>query len=143
MPLDHTNKIRELVGDSVLVVDPIEDRCLVNMLEHGQQVIFTGDNPIFDTATNQPMRGYIEAALAGHADEATRLFNELHAARDVRQRWIQDRWKSTQLIPIAVIKHWTAELGMTGGPTPSPLPSLSQDEADDLQSELVTVGLVS
>jgi 4-hydroxy-tetrahydrodipicolinate synthase len=143
MPLDHTNKIRDLVGDSVLVVDPIEDRCLVNMVEHGQQVIFTGDNPIFDTPTNQPMRGYIDAALAGRADEATRLFNELDAARDVRQRWLQDRWKSTQLIPIAVIKQWTAELGMTGGPTPSPLPSLTPDEVAELHAELVAVGLVS
>ena len=143
MPLDHTNKVRELVGDSVLVVDPIEDRCLVNMLEYGQQVIFTGDSPMFDSAADQPMRRYIDAALAGRADEATRVFEALEPVRDLHRRWVQDRWRSSQLIPIAVIKYWTSQLGMTGGPTPSPLPSMTAEEMDELHSELVFVGLVS
>jgi 4-hydroxy-tetrahydrodipicolinate synthase len=143
MPLDHTNKVRELVGDSVLVVDPIEDRCLVNMLEFGQQVIFTGDSPMFDTAADQPMRRYIDAALAGHADEARRVFEVLEPVRDLHRRWVQDRWRSSQLIPIAVIKYWTSLLGMTGGPTPSPLPSMTVEEMDELRAELVFVGLVS
>jgi 4-hydroxy-tetrahydrodipicolinate synthase len=143
MPLDHTNKVRELVGDSVLVVDPIEDRCLANMLEFGQQVIFTGDNPMFDTADDQPMRRYIDAALAGRADEATRLFEALEPVRDLHRRWVQDPWRSSQLIPISVIKYWTSQLGMTGGPTPSPLPSLTVDEMKELHAEMVFVGLVS
>jgi dihydrodipicolinate synthase/N-acetylneuraminate lyase len=143
MPLDHTNKVRELVGDSVLVVDPIEDRCLVNMLEFGQQVIFTGDNPMFDSADDQPMRRYVDAALAGRGDEATRLFEALEPVRDLHRRWVQDRWRNSQLIPISVIKYWTSQLGMTGGPTPSPLPSLTTDEMKELHAEMVFVGLVS
>jgi hypothetical protein len=34
-------------------------------------------------------------------------------------------------------------LGMTGGPTPSPLPSMTVEEMDELRAELVFVGLVS
>jgi 4-hydroxy-tetrahydrodipicolinate synthase len=143
MPPDHTTKVREPVGDGVLVVDPIEDRCLVNMLEHGQQVIFTGDSPMFDSAVDQPMRRYIDAALAGRAAEATRIFEALEPVRDVHRRWVLDRWASSRLIPISVIKYWTAQLGMAGGPTPSPLPSLKSDEMDELRAELVFVGLVS
>jgi 4-hydroxy-tetrahydrodipicolinate synthase len=143
MPLDHTNEVRGLVGDSVLVVDPIEERCLVNMLEHGQQVVFTGDSPMFDSVTAQPMRRYIAAALAGRAEEATRIFELLEPVRDLHRRWVRDRWMRSQLIPIAVIKYWTSQLGMTGGPTPSPLPSLTVEEMDDLRTELIFVGLVS
>jgi dihydrodipicolinate synthase/N-acetylneuraminate lyase len=143
MPLDHTNKVRDLVGDSVLVVDPIEDRCLVNMLEYGQQVIFTGDSPMFDSAADQPLRRYIDAALAGRAAEAARIFEALEPVRDVHRRWVQDRWTSSRLIPVGVIKYWAAQLGMTGGPTPRPLPSLTAEEMDELRAELVFVGLVS
>lgn len=139
---EHTNRIRQLVGDQLLVVDPIEHRCLTNMLEHGQQVIFTGDNPMFDTAANQPMRGYVEAALAGDAQRAIALADSLTPVRDVHQRWVRDRWQATQLIPIATIKFWTAQLGMTGGPTPGPLPALTPDEQAELRAELEFVGLI-
>lgn len=142
MPTEHTNKVRQLVGDSILVVDPIEQNCLTNMLEFGQQVIFTGDNAMFDTAADQPMRRYIDAALAGRVHQATQLADALTPVRDVHRRWVRDRWKATQLIPISTIKHWTAQLGMTGGPTPGPLPSLTHDEQAELREELELVGLI-
>ena len=143
MPLEHTNKLRALVGDQLLVVDPIEERCLVNMLEYGQRVIFTGDNPMFDTADRQPMRGYVEAALAGRADEARQLFDGMAALRAVHHRWVQQPWRATQLIPISVIKYWTSHLGMSGGPTPAPLPSLTEQQQAELHADLAEVGLVS
>ncbi|HSK97674.1 MAG TPA: hypothetical protein VK891_13725, partial [Euzebyales bacterium] len=142
MPLEHTNKVRQLVGDDILVVDPIEQNCLTNMLEFGQQVIFTGDNPMFDTAADQPLRRYVEAALAGHVQEATALADGLAPVREVHQRWVRDRWKASGLIPISTIKHWTAQLGMTGGPTPPPLPALTPDEQAGLRAELALIGLI-
>lgn len=142
MPLEHTNRVRELVGDSILVVDPIEQNCLTNMLEFGQQVIFTGDNALFDTAADQPFRRYVEAACAGREQEATRLADALAPVRDVHQRWIRDRWKASGLIPISTFKYWTGQLGMTGGPTPAPLPALTGGEQAELRAELEFVGLI-
>jgi hypothetical protein len=45
--------------------------------------------------------------------------------------------------PISTIKFWTQQLGMTGGPTPRPLPDLlSVQDKVRLRQEMADVGLI-
>jgi 4-hydroxy-tetrahydrodipicolinate synthase len=141
MPKEHTQRVRQLVGDTIVVVDPEEENLLENMLEHGQQAIYTGTNMMFDTAAAQPMRDYVAAALDNRPADATKIHDSMEAARALHRKWILEPWERTGLCPIHAVKCWVGELGMTGGPVPRPLPSLSESQQIELSQELSVAGL--
>ena len=142
MPDEHTLRIRQLVGDTIVVIDPDEEHLLGNILEHGQPAIYTGTNMMYDSAKAQPMRDYVNAALDGRREEATRIHDSMKPARDLHREWILEPWDRTGLCPIHTVKFWSQQLGMTGGSVPRPLPSLSEAEQQKLRAELVAIGLV-
>jgi 4-hydroxy-tetrahydrodipicolinate synthase len=142
MRLEHTARVRELVGDSIVVVDPDEENLMVNMAEGGQKTIYTGTNMMFDSAAATPMRDYVHAALAGRFDEARRLFERMQPARDLHHRWVLEPWGKMGVCPVSVVKYWTQQLGMAGGPTPEPLPDLlSADDKKRFLDELSEIGM--
>lgn len=141
MPPEHTNAVRAKVGDAIVVVDPEEENFLVNLLEHGQRVIYTGTNMMFDSAGARPMKDYVDAALTGDAELATELFERMQPIRDVHHRWVIEPWQRTGLCPVATVKCWAQQLGMTGGPARPPLPDLTAAERGALIAELAEVGL--
>jgi len=138
----HTNRIRDLVGDSLVVVDPYEETFLESLLQHGQQVIYTGTNYMYDSAKATPMRDYVEAALTGDGAEATRLFNEMQPIRDLHTKWVLEPWRSQALCPISTIKFWGSQLGVTGGPVRTPLPEIPEADVQQLKKEMRALGLV-
>lgn len=139
---EHTNEIRRLAGDDILVVDPNEELFLANILEHGQQAIYTGTNYMYDTAAAQPMKDYVEAALAGDAARATELFNAMQPLRDIHHQWVIEPWKTIQRCPIQVVEYWSVLAGMKAGPLRPPLPNMTNEEKDRLAAELEAVGYV-
>jgi 4-hydroxy-tetrahydrodipicolinate synthase len=138
----HTNRIRDLVGDRIVVVDPYEETFLESLLQHGQQVIYTGTNYMYDSARATPMRDYTMAALAGDHAMATMLFDAMRPIRDLHTKWVLEPWRSKALCPISTIKFWGSQLGVTGGPVRRPLPRFSEAEAQQLQDEMRAVGLI-
>lgn len=143
LSLEHTDKVRALVGDSIVVIDPNEENFLRNMLEHGQSAIYTGTNMMFDNANATPMRDYVHAFLDGRPDDAKKLYEDMQPIRDLHHRWVLEPWGSTGLCPVSVVKYWSSVNGMTGGPTPRPLPNLlSQEDKDKLRAEMADVRLV-
>ncbi|TDC52780.1 dihydrodipicolinate synthase family protein [Jiangella ureilytica] len=141
LDMAHTIRIRELVGDSIVVVDPNEENFLVNLTQFGQQAIYTGTNMMFDSATRQPMRDYVQAGLAGRFEEAARGFYELQRLRDLHSAWVLTPWRAKGLCPIATVKLWSHLQGMTGGPVPPAIPALSKTEEDQLRDELAAAGV--
>ena len=137
--MSHTQRVRDLVGDRIVVVDPSEENLLVNMVEHGQQAIYTGTNYLYDSAASTPMRDYVAAALAGDRQRASEGYRFLQPLRDLHRNWVLEPWQSTGLCPIAVIKAWAACLGLTGGPVRPPLPRIAPEDAARLAAELSTV----
>lgn len=143
LDLDHTQRIRDLVGDAIVVVDPNEENLLHNMVEGGQQAIYTGTNMMFDSARATPMRDYVEAGLAGDHDKARSLFDEMRPARDLHRKWVLQPWGKMGLCPVSIVKDWSGFMGMTGGPAPEPLPDLlSADRKQQLRHDLVEAGLI-
>ena len=134
--IEETTELRRRVGDRVVVIDPSEDDFLVNLLEFGQQAIYTGTNYLYDTAEHQPMRGYVDAALAGDATTARQRFEAMQELRDVHDRWVRRPWMDHDRCPVGTVKYWTEQVGMQGGAVRPPLPSLSADEKAVLAREL-------
>lgn len=143
LPLEHTNQIRSIVGNSIVVIDPEEERFFVNMSEHGQQAVYGGSNMMMDSHGSTGMLDYVHAGLRGDLDEARRLHDAIQPLRDLHHRWVLEPWWSMGLCPISTIKYWTGLLGMTGGPTPRPLPDLlSEQDKEKLRAEMEEVGLL-
>jgi 4-hydroxy-tetrahydrodipicolinate synthase len=142
VPVEHTKQVLALLGDSMVVTDPNEDRW-TEMIKLGQTVFYTGNNQMFDSPASRPLLDMSRAALAGNVDDAVQIWEDLAPVRDVFRRWIRGPWQATNLIPLSAIKYWSGLLGMTGGPVPAPLPQLSAADLDALRSDLVRVGMVS
>jgi 4-hydroxy-tetrahydrodipicolinate synthase len=140
--VEHTNEIRRLVGDDILVVDPDEPNFLMSVKDHGQQAIFTGTNMMFDSARARPMRDYVEAALAGDFDLATQIRTDMQPIRDMHDKWVMTPWEAQGVCPVSIIKFWTKQLGMTGGVGRSPLVGFSEEGQQGLVADLEAVGLV-
>jgi 4-hydroxy-tetrahydrodipicolinate synthase len=140
--LEHTNRIRALVGGEIVVVDPSEERFLVNLTEFGQRAIYTGTNYMFDSGAATPMRDYVQAALNGDFALATELYDRMQPIRDLHHRWVLVPWKRDGVCPVSTIKFWTEQLGLTGGPVRAPLPRFPEEERRRLLEELREVGLV-
>jgi|HubBroStandDraft_1064217.scaffolds.fasta_scaffold288317_1 4-hydroxy-tetrahydrodipicolinate synthase len=138
----HTNRIRDLVGERIVVVDPYEETFLESLLQHGQRVIYTGTNYMYDSAKATPMRDYTQAALAGDRELAKGLFDKMQAIRDLHTKWVLEPWRNQALCPISTIKFWGNQLGVTGGPVRPPLPRFPEADADQLREEMHAVGLI-
>lgn len=138
----HTIQVRELAGERIVVVDPSEENFLISLLEFGQRAIYTGTNYMYDSARATPMRAYTKAALEGDAPKAARLYYEMQPLRDLHARWVREPWDRDRLCPVATIKRWTQQLGLTGGTARAPLPQISSEAADRLRSEMEEVGLI-
>lgn len=140
MDLEHTAKVRQLVGDSIVVIDPDEENFLVNLRE-GQQALYSGTQLMFDGAKAQPLRAYMEAAFAGDFAEAERLFAAMQPLRDVHHKWVLEPWgNAAGLCPVSTVSYWCSLMGMKGGRVPEPLPNLTADDKKNLRTELEAIG---
>lgn len=139
----HTRRVRELVGDRIIVVNPYEEDFLESLTEYGQRVIYTGTNYMYDSAAATPMRDYVEAALAGDFAGAAELYHRMQPIRDLHHHWVLVPWRRQHLCPVSTIKFWGNQLGLSGGPVRPPLQPFGEDEAAQLRAEMQAVGLLS
>ncbi len=139
----HTDEVRRLAGDRIVVVDPYEENFLASLTEHGQQVIYTGTNYMYDSARATPMRDYVEAALGGDFRLAAERYHAMQPIRDLHEQWVLQPWRRHSLCPVSTIKYWGSELGLTGGPVRAPLPAFPADQAAQLRAGMQEVGLLA
>lgn len=141
--MEHTRRVRSLVGDRIVVVDPYEENFMVNMAEFGQKAIYTGTNYMFDTARATPMRDYVQAGLAGDLPRAAQLYEKMQPIRDLHAKWVLEPWRRQSLCPVSTVKFWGSQLGLTGGPVRPPLQAFPASAAAQLQIEMRQLGLLS
>lgn len=137
---EDTATIRQLVGDSIVVIQPGEKHLLENMREHGQRAIYTGANMMYDNGEVNRMRDYVAAALAGDFDTATRLFGELDPVRQLHEEWITVPWRQRGLCPVARVKYWSEVNGLSGGPARPPLDNLTEEDKAEFRDKLSAIG---
>ena len=141
-PLAHYVDVKRLCGDKLVISSPSEGDLLMLMREHGQRVHQSSASPyLLQTATRQPVRDYVELALAGRFDEAAVVSATLAPAREVVRRWLIDPFHHHKLIPIAAIKAWSEHLGMAGGPVRPGLEQLTAEQRGGLRADLERIGL--
>ncbi len=132
----NTIRTRELVGDSMVVVEPGEKHFLTNMLEFGQTAIYTGANMMYDNGKHNPMLQYYKAAMAGDRARAIALFYELEGVRALHEEWITKPWKQRGLCPVARVKYWSELNGLTGGSVRPPLENVTDVEKAEFRERL-------
>ncbi|MGH7777811.1 MAG: dihydrodipicolinate synthase family protein [Candidatus Dormibacterales bacterium] len=139
----HTIQVRSLVKDGIVVVDPSEEHFLVNLVQFGQKAIYTGTNYMYDSARATPMRDYVQAALGGDFKKAAELYYAMQPLRELHHRWVRVPWDRDALCPVATIKFWTQQLGLTGGRPRPPLPEFGSEPAARLRQEMADLGLIA
>jgi 4-hydroxy-tetrahydrodipicolinate synthase len=131
--ISNTIRIRELVGEKIVVVEPGEKNLLINMLQFGQKAIFTGANMLYDNGAYNPMHDYVEAALEGDFARATSIFYSLEPTRELYGSWIMKPWKQDRLCPVARVKYWAGLNGLSGGNARPPLENMTDQEKSDFR----------
>jgi 4-hydroxy-tetrahydrodipicolinate synthase len=140
-PLEHTNQVRRLVGDQILVSDPNEDNWLLNRSFFKQQVFLASPSPhLMQWNGHRPIVDYTAAADKGDLEKAKSIAATLDPLRDVARKWIWKPWGAGAL-PMARLKYWQKLLGLTGGFVRPPLLEMGDDEKIQLRKELESAGL--
>ena len=139
--LEHTNAIRKLVGDKIVVSDPREDNLLVNTAFYKQQVFLAGPSlHLYQWKNHYPIKSYVALAQQGQINEAKKISFTLDPLRRVAKKWIWDPWAKGNL-PIARLKFWQSIMGLAGGNVRPPLSEMSQVEKKEFKMELEEAGL--
>lgn len=122
----HSARVRELVGDSLIVSHPFEENYLENIKRYGQPALLsTTASLLMQSATWQPIRDYAQLMRAGEEDAARQRYAELEPLRKV---WTDSYADSHDLAhathPLAITKYWQGLVGYPTSPVRPPLPQL-------------------
>lgn len=144
-PIDHLLRVRDLVGDKIVVCDADEADWLGLHLDHGfQSLMSTPALAMYQTPDNRPIHDYTRMADSGDTAGAWALHATLERERAAFGRWMRDRWlaRGEGAIPIAELKTWLALMGLPQGPVRPPLIALSEDRREALRADLDGLGLL-
>ena len=141
---DHFTKVKQLVGDKIVMSQPSEVNWMTAMREHGQTVHMSSPNPYtFQVPGWLPMNDYTDLALAGKFGEADAIAKTLQPLREAHNRWFVQPWAKHKIIPIAYLKYWTELLGMAAGPVRTPLLQLTEKEKQEMHADLEKTGILA
>lgn len=139
--IEHTNEIRRLCGDRIVVSDPNEDNWLVNRLINKQQVFLASPSPhLMQWANHLPIVAYTKAVDDGDLEKAKSIAATLDPLRRVARKWVWQPW-ATGALPMARLKYWQKLLGLAGGYVRPPLLEMTDTEKHELRMELEAAGL--
>jgi 4-hydroxy-tetrahydrodipicolinate synthase len=142
LPVEHTDQVRRLAGDKIIVCDPSESRWLDNIVKHKDQVYMSSPDPyLLQVPGRLLIREYTHKAMAGDVAGAREVSSKLDAVRRISDRWMNSKWQEPS-VPINAIKYWSELLGFTGGNPREPMRPLSAGQKRELKQELQGVGLV-
>jgi 4-hydroxy-tetrahydrodipicolinate synthase len=142
--LDHYARVRELVGDSIVMSHPSETEMLRLMREQGMRVHMSSAAPfLLQVPGSTPVRDYAALALAGDYAAAQAIRDHIEPLRAVHEKWVREPWHRHHLIAIAQIKAWCDLIGMVGGPVRPPLLAMTDVERAEMRADLERVGLLA
>ncbi len=142
-PPEHIARVKELVGDKLVISSPSEANLLMHIREFGMQVYQSSQTPyLFQTPSWRPLREYSDYAWAGKFSEAAEAHKALAPLRPLHQKWYYDQWTNHKVVPVAYVKAWSEFMGMAGGPVRPGLPQITDTERAELRIDLERTGIL-
>lgn len=145
-PVEQVVKLKEMVGERIVVCDAAEDEWLGLHLDHGfQSLMSTPALAMFQTPTHRPVLDYTRAADSGDVANAWDIHASLNDEREMFEKWMRQPWlaEGSGAIPIAELKAWLELMGLPSGPVRAPLVELSEERRRDLEADLDRLGLLA
>ena len=134
---EHLRELRRLVGDQIVLSDPVESRWL-GLIREGQQVFMSDSSPfLIQPRGTTPFIDYTRAAFRGDWEEAQSIAARMQPLREVYEAWVA-RSKAQGIPPTPWIKAWSAWNGLAAGPVRLPA-TLPADELANLERDLERV----
>lgn len=141
-PKHHCDAVRELVGDKIVVSDPMESQWFFNRAYMNQQTFMSGPDPfLYQRRGNLGIQRYTDLIDAGNLEEAWIQNRAMAPIRAIAEKWIWGPW-GRGAFPIPALKTWMELMGMSGGPSRAPMVPLTGDERQELRGDLRRVGLI-
>lgn len=141
-PVADTIQLRNLVNSSIDIIDPTEENLMINMLQFGQKAVMNGTSMMYDSAISTPMKNYFDAALMGDQKKAVELYYNMQPLRNVYEKWINTPWNHNNRFPLATVKFWVQQLGLSGGTTRPPELPLTNNQKMEIIADLQSVGKI-
>lgn len=142
--LEHYLDVKRLCGDLLVLSTPFEAEFLMMMRDHGQVVHQSSAAPyLLQNEAWQPMREYTQLGLQGRFEEAEAISRTLLSLRLIVKSWLVERYRETNILPIAAIKAWSDMLGMAAGPVRPPFLQISPQDRLALRNQLAQTGLLT
>ena len=141
-PKYHCDEVRKVVGEEIVVSDPMETQWFFNRAYHKQQTFMSGPDPfLYQRKDDLKMQKYTALIDKGNLEEAWTVRDAMSPIRELSEKWIWGPW-SRGAFPIPALKTWMEFMGMSGGPSRPPMIPLTTDERKELETDLRLVGLI-
>lgn len=128
---EYYDAVRKATGGALTISDAHEGS-LLERVRQGQEVYMSAPAAVLMQRPGYtPMVDYFDAARRGDWDEAQRTFDSMTPLRELYETYLSaEKFKGT--IAVAVVKPWSAHLGLAAGPVRPPLVELSPAETQEL-----------
>jgi 4-hydroxy-tetrahydrodipicolinate synthase len=139
----HTIEAMRVVGDQIVVSNPLEKHLLPMSLYMDQQVMLGTTSVFFmQSPAHQPVQDYLEMAH----DKTKEAWERFYALEPLRQLWndVYDvLWQKDGAVhPLATIKYWMDLVGMRGGIVRPPLHQMDEASKNAFRTRLEATGWV-
>ncbi|MGQ0482387.1 MAG: dihydrodipicolinate synthase family protein [Pseudonocardia sp.] len=137
--------LRRLVGDRMVISEPMERTWVYDLAHHGGQVIFGELSLMLYGKVRDTIHQYAQLARDGDLTKAIALSETLNPARDIYERVLMGQIvKSTSYASsITYLKAWFELVGLKAGPVRPPIPArLPAAELDEMQGQLADAGVI-
>lgn len=138
-----TIAMRKLVGDRIVVTEPMESFYLWDAAVHGAQCIFGTLEVIIYGNKREQLFKLMDHAAKGEIDAALPLFHELEPIRDLLVEMFMVPLVSRTVYNLAPIKYWLDLLGYKMGVCRPPLaPVASEADKERIRTVLLDCGVI-
>jgi 4-hydroxy-tetrahydrodipicolinate synthase len=140
-----TMRLRQVIGDKMLVCEPVENYWLMDILfggpDGGKFIWATIELTLYGRKRHL-LKEYTELARKGESAKAFELYKQLAVPRLLQEDQLY--WSIFQkgLYSIAGVKYWFELLGFKAGPVLPPQKGLTEAEKDEIRQTLEADGVI-
>ena len=135
-------RLRRVVGDKIVVSEPIETYWLFDHAFAGGQCLWATLELTLYGKKRDLIRQYTKLAEEGRIQEAFEVYKELAVPRVLQEELLFWALPQKGVYTIAGIKYWFELLGLKTGPVRPPQKALSRQEKDEIRSALSAGGVI-
>lgn len=141
--ISSTIALRHAVGSQLEISVADEAPWVYNISVMGDHWLLNYCPHLYQVPGYFPINDYTDAAMAGDYSKAVEIARSLNPLRTVLSKWIPGYGGAGGRVPAAEQKCWMELLGMEGGRVRAPCTELTNDQKQQMRSDLEATGILA